>query len=57
MKNEGPSEELAEVEEELEKKKGDGQEDDDVELGKGEDVAKSSATAEALKVFSQVLQI
>jgi len=58
MKNEGVSEELAEVEEELEKKKGDGEEADDVELGSGkiQEVEKNFA-AETLRVFTQAFTL
>jgi putative Ca2+/H+ antiporter (TMEM165/GDT1 family) len=57
MKNEGPSDELAEVEEELEKKKGDGEEADDVELGAGKHEAKRNFAAEAFKVFTQAFTL
>ncbi len=61
MSGDGPSEELQEVEEELEKKKGDGNEadDDDIEQQSQGKPQKSSSLfcklgAESLEVFTQV---
>ena len=61
MKNEGPSDELAEVEEELVEKKGDGQQaDDDVkDMEAGVLATKTTAGmgAETFKVFSQAFTL
>ena len=59
MKNDGPSEELAEVEEEIESKKGDGEvADDKMDLETGsKELEPTSKTAEQVKVFTQAFML
>lgn len=59
MKNEGPSEELAEVEEELEKKKGDGVEEDDTneDIEAGASKSNYGMSTSALKIVTQAFTL